>query len=75
MFGPEDILVNVINSLVTALGTAALTVVVATLAGYGLARFRFRGAGIVFGAILLALMIPFQAVLTPLFLAAPTSST
>jgi multiple sugar transport system permease protein len=68
VFGPEDILVNVINSLVTALGTAALTVVVATLAGYGLARFRFRGAGIVFGAILLALMIPFQAVLTPLFL-------
>jgi multiple sugar transport system permease protein len=38
------------------------------LAGYGLAKFRFRGSGIVFAAILLALMIPFQAVLTPLFI-------
>jgi multiple sugar transport system permease protein len=49
-------------------GTALLTMVVATLAGYGLAKFRFRGSGIVFAVILLALMIPFQAVLTPLYL-------
>jgi multiple sugar transport system permease protein len=63
-----DVLVNLLNSLLAGLGTAALTVLVSTMAGYGLARFRFRGAGIVFGAILLALMIPFQAVLTPLFL-------
>ena len=64
----EDVLVNVLNSLITGLGTAALTVLASTFAGYGLSRFRFRGAGIVFAAILLALMIPFQAVLTPLFL-------
>ncbi len=64
----EHILVNVANSLITALGTAALTTLVATLAGYGLAKFRFRGAGLVFSLILIALMIPFQAVLTPLFL-------
>ncbi|HXW81421.1 MAG TPA: carbohydrate ABC transporter permease [Acidimicrobiales bacterium] len=69
LLGPaEDVLVNVGNSLIAGLGTAALTVVACTLAGYGLSRFRFRGAGVVFGAILLALMIPFQAVLTPLFL-------
>jgi multiple sugar transport system permease protein len=64
----DDVGVNVLNSLITALGTAALTVLVSTMAGYGLARFRFRGAGVVFGAILVAFMIPFQAVLTPLFL-------
>lgn len=64
----DDVLVNVVNSLIAGLGTAALTVVVSTMAGYGLARFRFRGAGVVFGAILVAFMIPFQAVLTPLFL-------
>ena len=39
----------------------------ATLAGYGFGRFRFRFSGLAFGLILLALMIPFQAVLTPLF--------
>jgi multiple sugar transport system permease protein len=68
VFAKEHILHNVVNSLVAGLGTALLTMVVATLAGYGLAKFRFRGAGVVFGLILLALMIPFQAVLTPLFI-------
>jgi len=64
----DNVLINVLNSLIAALGTAALTVTVSTMAGYGLARFRFRGAGLVLAAILLAFMIPFQAVLSPLFL-------
>ncbi|MGH2895376.1 MAG: carbohydrate ABC transporter permease [Solirubrobacteraceae bacterium] len=66
--GQYDVLPNLLNSVIVGLGTALLTTVVATLAGYGLAKFRFRGSGIVFGIILLALMIPFQAVLTPLYL-------
>jgi multiple sugar transport system permease protein len=66
--GQYDILPNLLNSLIVGLGTALLTTAVATLAGYGLAKFRFRGSGIVFGVILLALMIPFQAVLTPLYI-------
>jgi multiple sugar transport system permease protein len=68
LFAQEHILTNVLNSLIAALGTAALTTIVSTFAGYGLAKFRFRGAGLVFALILLALMIPFQAVLTPLFI-------
>ncbi|HEY7398819.1 MAG TPA: carbohydrate ABC transporter permease [Gaiellaceae bacterium] len=68
VFAQEHILHNVVNSLIAALGTALLTAFVSMLAGYGLAKFRFRGSGIVFAAILLALMIPFQAVLTPLFI-------
>jgi len=68
VFGTDGIGVNLVNSFIVAFGTVAITTVVATLAGYGLARFRFRGAGIVFALILLALMIPFQAVLTPLFI-------
>jgi multiple sugar transport system permease protein len=66
--GGDDIIRNVGNSLVVALGTAALTAAVATLAGYGFGRLRFRGSGILFGVVLVALMVPFQAVLTPLFL-------
>lgn len=66
--GQYDILPNLANSVIVGLGTAVLTTVVATLAGYGLAKFRFRGSGLVFGVILLALMVPFQAVLTPLYL-------
>jgi multiple sugar transport system permease protein len=56
------------NSLIVSLGGAVGTAVVATLAGYGLARFRFRGSGVVFGLILVALMVPFQALLTPIYL-------
>ncbi len=66
--GHDDILRNVTNSLIVAVLTALLTTVVAVLAGYGFALFPFRGSGLVFGLVLLAFMIPFQAVLTPLFL-------
>ena len=66
--GQDDIIRNVTNSLIVAVLTAALTAVVSTMAGYGFGLFRFRGSGLVFGLVLLAFMIPFQAVLTPLFL-------
>jgi multiple sugar transport system permease protein len=56
------------NSLVVAVSTAILTTILATAAGYGLGRFRFRGANVAFALILVTLMIPFQAILTPLFL-------
>lgn len=66
--GPDDIVRNVVNSLIVAVLTAILTAGVATLAGYGFALFHFRGSGILFGLVLLAFMVPFQAVLTPAFL-------
>jgi multiple sugar transport system permease protein len=68
--GSIHILRYVWNSLIVAGGTAVLTAVLATLAGYGLGRtrFRFRGSNVVFGLILVTLMVPFQAILTPLFL-------
>ncbi len=66
--GQDDIIRNVVNSLIVGVLTAVLTSLVALLAGYGFALFRFRGSGLVFGLVLVAFMIPFQAVLTPLFL-------
>jgi len=56
------------NSFLVCVGTALLTAAIATLAGYGLGRFAFRGRGVAFALILVTLMIPFQAILTPLFL-------
>ena len=64
----NDILHYALNSLLVACGTALLTAVIATMAGYGFARFRFPGSGIVFALVLVTMMIPFQALLTPLFL-------
>lgn len=58
----------VLNSVVVTLITVVGTVILATLGGYGFARFRFPGRGVLFIVILSTLMIPFQAILTPLFL-------
>ena len=56
------------NSLFVALGASALTIVVAILAGYGFSRFRFPMKGLAFVLVLSTMMIPFQSILTPLFL-------
>ena len=66
--GPDNLLGPVANSLVVALGTAALTTVVATAAGYGFARFRFRSGPLLFALLVASMMVPFQAILTPLYL-------
>ncbi len=69
VFSPSSrLLSGVLNSLIVSVTTAVLTAVIATMAGYGFARFRFRGSGIVFGLVLLTMMVPFQAILTPLYL-------
>lgn len=69
IFNPSShILMGLVNSLIVSISTAIVTAVVATLAGYGFARFRFRGANWVFGLVLVTMMVPFQAILTPLYL-------
>ncbi len=56
------------NSVFLALFTVVGTVLIATLGGWGFARYKFRGQRILFVAMLAALMVPFQPLLTPLFL-------
>jgi ABC-type sugar transport system permease subunit len=59
---------NLANSVEVTLATTVGTVIVSTLAGYALARAPFPGRNVVFIAILATFMIPFQAVITPLFM-------
>ncbi|MEU6177518.1 carbohydrate ABC transporter permease [Streptomyces coeruleorubidus] len=66
--GGIDILANIGNSLVVSLGTTLATVVLGTLGGYGFARLRFPGSNALFFAALVTFMIPFQALITPLYL-------
>jgi multiple sugar transport system permease protein len=56
------------NSVLVSVGATALTIVLSTLAGYGFAKLRFRGSNLLFFATLATFMIPFQAVITPLYL-------
>lgn len=56
------------NSLMVALITIILCLALAVPAGYGLARFQVRGKEFWFILLLAPLMIPYQALLTPLYL-------
>ncbi len=57
-----------LNSIFAAAVTILITMVVASLAGYSLAKFRYPGRGIAFLAILSTLMLPVQVILVPLYL-------
>lgn len=56
------------NSILIASGTIILTVLVSVPAGYGFAKFRFPGQSLIFVVVMATMMIPFQSILTPLFL-------
>ena len=56
------------NSVITAALTIAMTLILTVPAGYGLARFPIPGKELIFVFLLLALIIPYQALLTPVFL-------
>jgi multiple sugar transport system permease protein len=58
----------IVNSAIVAVVTAVLTAVLSTLAGYGFAKFRFRISNWLFALIVVTMMVPFQAILTPLYL-------
>ena len=55
------------NSLVVAGVSVLLTIVIATLGGYGFARFTFRGKNIVFLAVIAVLMVPHATLVLPLY--------
>jgi multiple sugar transport system permease protein len=57
-----------LNSGIVSLAVMAGNVVFCTLAGYGLAKFQFRGSGLVLLLILSTLMLPLEVTLVPTFL-------
>ena len=59
---------HVLNSAMVSVGATVATVVLSTLGGYAFARLRFPGSNIVFFATLATFMIPFQAIITPLYI-------
>ena len=57
-----------INSMIVAAGTVLLNLILSSLAAYPLARMEFKGKKITFFAILATIMIPFQAIMLPVYL-------
>jgi multiple sugar transport system permease protein len=58
---------TLLNSGVFTIGVLLSTLVLGLLAGYALARLEFRGKGMVFNAMLLVLIVPFQLLMVPLY--------
>jgi multiple sugar transport system permease protein len=48
------------NSFFIAIGRVVMTLVLASLAGYALARIRFRGSALIFGVVLFSMTMPAQ---------------
>ena len=63
-----DFIAYFINSMIVAGGTVILNLLLSALAGYPLARMEFKGKKIVFFAVLATIMIPFQAIMLPVYL-------
>ncbi len=61
---------NLFNSLIVAITCSLTTVLLSSLCGYGLAKFNFKGKTAVFMAIMSTMMIPFEAIMIPLYLVA-----
>lgn len=55
-----------VNSAIVAIGQTALTLALASLAGYGFARTSFPGRKVLFVTVLAALAVPEQAIIVPL---------
>ena len=67
-FTQQHFLHPLLNSIIVALVNTVVTVIVASLAGYALARLDIRGAGAILAFILLAGFFPVLAMVGPLFL-------
>lgn len=68
VFTQGSFLTPLVNSIIVALATTAVTIVVASMAGYALARLHIRGTGAILAFILLAGFFPVLAMIGPLFL-------
>src|SRR5574344_1991250 len=63
-----DLMRYFINSMIVAGGTVLLNLILSALAGYPLARMEFKGKKIAFFGILATIMVPFQAIMLPVYL-------
>ena len=56
------------NTVIFAGAVTILSVFFDSMAGYAFARMNFKGSNIIFSIILLTMMVPFQIIMTPLYI-------
>lgn len=57
-----------LNSMIVSSSQVALTLVLCSLAAYGLTRVRFRGADVVFALVLVTFLLPIESLMVPLYM-------
>ncbi len=63
-----DYLAFLKNSVIVALVATIGHVISCSFIGYGFARYRFRGKGILFGGVILSMLVPIQVLIFPLYM-------
>ena len=63
----QDLGAAMISSFLIAIGTTVLALIVSAIAGYGFEIYHSRGKDFVMAILMLAMMIPFAAIMIPLF--------
>lgn len=67
LFETTDIEIAIINSLIIAIATTILAIIVSSAAGYGFVIYKSKVKEKVFSILLLSMMIPFAAIMIPLY--------
>lgn len=62
-----DLVSALMNSAKISIATTVLSLIIASLAGYGFEIYRSKAKDVVFNILLLSMMIPFAALMVPLF--------
>ena len=67
LFETQNIGTALTNSFIIAVITTLLTLLIGSLAGYGFEIYRSKGKDVVFSILILSMMIPFAAIMIPLY--------
>ncbi|WP_226577738.1 carbohydrate ABC transporter permease [Halobacillus litoralis] len=67
LFETVDVVTALVNSTIIAVVTTFLTLLIGSLAGYGFEIYRSPGKDRIFNILLLSMMIPFAAIMIPLY--------
>lgn len=71
--GPYDSFIyirNILNSIIVSTSVTFSTVILSSITGYSLAKFDFKGKTLIFMIIMGTMMVPFEAIMVPLYMVA-----
>src|SRR5580658_8038225 len=68
VFATGDVPRYAMNSVIVAATSSVITVIVSSMAGFALAKYRFLGRQFIFLLIISVLLVPLQVLMVPVFL-------